>query len=564
MLRATSHGSRPAMIGRSIVIVVAAIAVGVAAWGSLGGGKDEGAAAAVLPVTFAYSPNQEDLLLPQIARFNRERHTVGGKRIQIVGESVSSGEAEAKIARRRYRPQLWAPASSLWARLLEYEADADWVADASPSLARTPLVIALWKPEAQALGWPKRKLGFRELLELATSHRGWAAYGLPTFGQFKLGHTNPDFSTSGLSFVTAQYLTATAKREGLTIGDVSAPAVRARVRRIEQSIVHYGDTSQFFLDQLAAHGPGYVSAVAMEEVTLLEYDRTRPKGSLPLVAVYPDEGTFYFDNPLIVLRAPWVTPLQVRAATAFQTWLMPRLTAELVGRAGYRPGNGAKPVAPVDRAHFVDPAEPRAVLGLPDPRVLAAIKRQWRTDRKPANVEIVVDVSGSMEDDAKLIQARKGLQVFLRQFSPRDRVGLVTFSDGVHEIVPLGIGAANRALLRSAVANLTSGGGTAVYDAAARGVELVGALYDTTRINAVVLLTDGQDNQSSLGEDELRRRLEQQAESQERNIRVFTIAYGTDANGDVLHELAQASGGNDYAGSPTEIAGVYRQISSYF
>jgi Ca-activated chloride channel family protein len=565
MLRATRHGCRLPMIGRSIVIALAAIAVGVAAWGALGHGDGGDAeVGAPLRVTFAYSPNQEDLLLPQIARFNREQHEVGGRRIQILGESVSSGEAEAGIARRRYRPQLWAPASSLWARLLEYEADADWVGDTNPSLARTPLVIALWKPEAQALGWPKRKLGFRELLDLATSHRGWAAYGLPTFGQFKLGHTNPDFSTSGLSFVTAQYLTASAKREGLTIGDVSAPAVRARVRRIEQSIVHYGDTSQFFLDQLAAHGPGYISAVAMEEVTMLEYDRTRPKGSLPLVAVYPHEGTFYFDNPLIALRAPWVTPLQGGAATAFQTWLMPKLTAELVGRAGYRPGNGAKPVAPVDRAHFVDPAEPRAVLGLPDPRVLAAIKRAWRTDRKPANVEIVVDVSGSMEEDAKLIQARKGLQVFLRQFSPRDRVGLVTFSDGVDEIVPLGNGAANRASLRAAVANLTSGGGTAVYDAAARGLELVQALHDPSRINAVVLLTDGQDNQSSLGEEQLRRRLAQQAESQERNIRVFTIAYGADANGDVLHELAQASGGNDYAGSPTEIAGVYRQISSYF
>ena len=51
------------------------------------------------------------------------------------------------------------------------------------------------------------------------------------------------------------------------------------------------------VDQLKVRGPGYVSAVAMEEVTLLDYNRTRPKRSLPLVAIYPAEGTFDFDNP---------------------------------------------------------------------------------------------------------------------------------------------------------------------------------------------------------------------------------------------------------------------------
>ena len=39
---------------------------------------------------------------------------------------------------------------------------------------------------------------------------------MPEFGPFKLVHTNPDFSTSGLSAVVAEYFFATGKREGLT------------------------------------------------------------------------------------------------------------------------------------------------------------------------------------------------------------------------------------------------------------------------------------------------------------------------------------------------------------
>jgi len=550
---------------RLVVILLATAVVAVAAYTSrerLGPlHRDVNA----LRIPFAYSPNQENLLAPLIRKFNQERHRVGSRVVEGEGESIPSGEDEAKIAARLYRPTIWSPASSLWGRLLNFQARRNWVADQNPSFARTPLVIALWKPEAEALGWPDRPIGFDVILKLATSRRGWAAYGLPTFGRFKLGHTNPDFSTSGLSFVAAQYYNATGKREGLTVGDVRHADVRAKVRQIQQSIVHYGDTSAFFLEQLKEHGPGYVSAVAMEEVTLLDYNRMRPKGSMPLVAIYPAEGTFDFDNPLIVLRAPWVNAAQREAARAFEHWLLPRVTAELAARYGYRPGDPANPAAaPIDRAHLVDPHEPRYVLSLPEPQVLATIKSAWHQDRKAANVAIVVDTSGSMNDERKLTQAREGLQVFLRQFSPRDRVGLVTFSATAYTVVPIGEVRTNRFALQSTVANLTAAGGTAVYDATARGVDLVAALHDSTRINAVVVLTDGEDNESHLTARELEIRLEQRAEDQEQNIRVFTIAYGGHANKDVLESIATGSGGQAYEGNPKQIAEVYREISSFF
>jgi Ca-activated chloride channel family protein len=550
---------------RSVVIVLAAALVGVAAYASREHGGQLNRDPNALRVTFAYSPNQEDLLVPLIRRFNQERHRSGSRVLEIEGESIPSGEAEGQIATRRYRPTIWSPASSLWGRLLNFQARSHWVADENPSFARTPLVIALWKPEAEALGWPERPIGFDVILKLATSRSGWAAYGLPTFGRFKLGHTNPDFSTSGLSFVAAQYYTATGKREGLTVGDVKRSDVRTKVRQIQQSIVHYGDTSAFFLEQLKEHGPGYVSAVAMEEVTLLDYNRTRPKGSMPLVAIYPAEGTFDFDNPLITLRAPWVSATQREAAKVFSRWLLPRVTAEVAARYGYRPGDPAqRATAPIDRAHLVDPREPRFVLSLPEPRVLATIKSAWHADRKAANVAIVVDTSGSMSEERKLTQAREGLQVFLRQFSPRDRVGLVTFSETAYTVVPIGEMRTNRPALQSAVANLTAAGGTAVYDAAARGVDLVAAMHDSTRINAVVVLTDGEDNKSRLTAAQLGVRLEQRAENQEHNIRVFTIAYGAQANKAVLESIAAASGGQAYEGDPEQIARVYREISSFF
>ena len=183
------------------------------------------APAGALKIRFAYSPEKEVLALPLIKKFNQERIKVGGRPIFVEAENVSSGDAETRIAKGQLKPTAWSPASSLWGRLLNYEADKGYIAKDNPSLARTPLVIAMWEPPARALGWPKKPIGFGEVLRLATSKNGWADYGHPEYGRFKLGHTNPDFSTSGLSAVAAEYYAATGKREGLSAKDIADPAV---------------------------------------------------------------------------------------------------------------------------------------------------------------------------------------------------------------------------------------------------------------------------------------------------------------------------------------------------
>ena len=183
---------------------------------------------------------------------------------------------------------------------------------------RTPLVIAMWEPMAKALGWPRKQIGFEEILRLARS-TGLGRLGKPQYGQFKLVHTNPDFSTSGLSAVVAEYYAATGKKEGLTEADIAGRGA-PEVKDIERSIVHYGDTTLFIADQMRKEGPGYASAVAMEEATLLDFNQHR--GSQPkLIAIYPPEGTFYSDNPFIVLDAPWVSGSEKQGAEAFQKFL---------------------------------------------------------------------------------------------------------------------------------------------------------------------------------------------------------------------------------------------------
>ena len=561
------------MKGRAVVIVLALAAVVAAVVFASGAGKSGGGSATTtgaakpagdaVRVSFAYSPEKEPLLKPLIEAFNREGNQSGGKPVFVTGSVVSSGEAETKIAAGKLKPILWSPASSLWGRLLNEQADQAWVDQDNPSIVRTPLVIAMWEPLARALGWPAKQVSFDQILALAVDQKGWAAYGKPQFGQFKLGHTNPDFSTSGLSAVAAEYYAATGKLEGLTVADIERPEVRRKIQAIERSIVHYGDTTLFFADQLKRFGPAYASAVAMEEVTLIDFNRGR-RGT-KLIGLYPREGTFFSDNPLILLRAPWVSPQQREAAGVFGRWLKGKVTPQLAARNGFRSGDvNVKPLPPVSAAFGADPAQPVRVLSLPEPKVLARIKSAWREDRKPANVMLVVDTSGSMSEEGKLDEAKRGLQVFFGQLSPKDRIGMIAFNSEVFQVAPVTPYGTGGAKLRAAVRDLFPDGQTAVYDATDAGLTAIQRLRDPTRINAVVVLTDGEDNQSSLRVGEVVAKLRRQARSEGLTVRVYTIAYGSQANKAALSAMAVASGGKAFEGDPKEIESVYRSISSFF
>ena len=560
--------------GQLLILVLAAAAVAIiAVVGSGSGSKSKGdngggspnAPSGAVRVTFAYSPEKEVLLKPLIDRFNASKTQVNGKPVFIEASIVSSGDAETKIARGTLKPVAWSPASSLWGRLLNFEADAPLVADTNPSIVRTPLVIAMWEPMAQALGYPRKALGFADILKLAQSNQGWAAYGKPQYGQFKLVHTNPDFSTSGLSAVVAEYYAATGKKEGLLASDITGKA-RATVRDIERSIVHYGDTTLFIEDQMRKDGPGYASAVAREEATLLDFN-THRGGQPKLVAIYPSEGTFFSDDPFMVLNGSWVSPDQKAGAQAFQRYLAKEITPEVAARGGFRPADlNRKPVAPLTAANGIDPTQPKRVLGLPDPRVLALLKSTWRQDRKPANVLLVLDTSGSMAQEDRLPNAKRGLKVFLDQVSPQDRVGLTSFSDRITPLVPVAPFKDNRPQLESAVGRLIADGGTSIFDATAQGYETVRDLAGRNdRINAVVLLTDGEDTDSSRTVQDVVGELQGQGDSSTQ-VRVFTIAYSASAQGaaHALKAIAAASGGQSYEGTTEDIESVYRSISSFF
>src|SRR5207247_871078 len=52
----------------------------------------------------------------------------------------------------------------------------------SGNLVLSPVVIAMWKPMAEAIGWSRNPVGWAEILALARDPAGWETYGHAEWG----------------------------------------------------------------------------------------------------------------------------------------------------------------------------------------------------------------------------------------------------------------------------------------------------------------------------------------------------------------------------------------------
>ena len=131
---------------------------------------------------------------------------VGPRHPQVVGAAALLTQDWPNPETNGPRPVIWSPASG-WAAIVNEEVGRT-LAPAGRPFMQTPLVIAMPQPMAEALGYPETPIGFTDIAALANDPEGWAKYGHPEWGQFKLGKTNPNFSTSGLNFTVAEYYSA--------------------------------------------------------------------------------------------------------------------------------------------------------------------------------------------------------------------------------------------------------------------------------------------------------------------------------------------------------------------
>jgi Ca-activated chloride channel family protein len=525
--------------------------------------------AGAIELVFPYGSEKKQWINAVTEAFNREQHrTPAGQTIVVKPIPMGSGETMQEVLEGRLQAHLVSPASAAFIKLYNAQAQTKNGKDLvgpTQDLVLSPVIIAMWKPMAQALGWPDRPVGWSDLIDLARNEKGWAAHGFPQWGKFKFGHTHPQYSNSGLIALFAEVYAATGKQAGLTLEDVAKPETGVFLREIERSVVHYGSSTGFFGHKLFANGPTYLSAAVLYENLVIEsYDRAKyPNQPFPVVAIYPKEGTFWSDHPVGIVQREWVTPGHEAAAKVYIDYLLAAPQQSKAVNFGFRPSDPAIAIgAPIDAAHGVDPAQPKTTLEVPSVSVMDAIDQLWRRQKKHANLVLVIDTSGSMKESGKLESAKLGAKELINMLGDEDTLSIVAFSNTINTILPATAMASGRTQAVNAIDSLIASGGTALYDATFQSYQQLLQHPAPDRIEAVVVLTDGKDSGSNLKLNPLLSKLN--FDSETRSVRVFLIGYGEGADHQVLEQIAEKTQAKSYQGKPENIREVFKEISTFF
>ena len=295
-----------------------------------------------------------------------------------------------------------------------------WRPTAEPFM-QTPLVIAMPKPMADALGYPEKPVGWADILAPGASDaEGWAAYGHPEWGPFRLGKTNPNFSTSGLSALIAQTYAATGKTTRPVVGGPRQPRAprRSPPASSRPSSTTATPRCTFLNNWYRTDREGtsltYVSAVAVEEKSVIDYNAGNPDGVLdpgeqprkpriPLVADLPEGGHALLGQPVLrARRRLGERRASARRPSRFEDFVQRPENQRKVLRVRLPAGQPRRRRRRADRRRPTasTPTSRRRCSRSPAPRCMIDLLDKWAEQRKSARVLVVLDVSGSMGDVA--------------------------------------------------------------------------------------------------------------------------------------------------------------------
>ncbi|MBK8165093.1 MAG: von Willebrand factor type A domain-containing protein [bacterium] len=180
------------------------------------------------------------------------------------------------------------------------------------------------------------------------------------------------------------------------------------------------------------------------------------------------------------------------------------------------------------------------------------------SERKPANLVFVIDVSGSMGRENRLGAVKRALRVLVDELDEGDRVGIVTYGSLAEVRLPL-VDASRRDEILEVIEGLRTTGATNAAAGLELGYGMARRSFERGIINRVVLCSDGVANAG--GATDADGILELARRGSDDGITLSTVGFGMGNYNDVLMErLANDGDGNYfYVDGPREAERVFRE-----
>jgi|GEM_PF-285225 len=430
----------------------------------------------------------------------------------------------------------------------------------SPLLASSPMVFMTQPDLAPSL---QKIPDLFKALVTAKTHKDLdpAAPAIP----INYVHTAPTKSNSGLQSLVAQYASVSGKRpEDLTTADIAQ--FQGQVQQIQSKITRYGVSTNSLAKAMAQNGVFWASVGSVYESSVVGINSSLPAGSPKLQAVYP-KSTFSSNMRLILPNAPWVSAEEKAAVNkVIEAWRSPPYQ-QIATNLGLRAGTPGIPLGAKITPEFgVNPQATYDSYRPPQPEVVDAMLKSWQeVTKRPSQVVVVVDTSGSMKGE-KMSTVQNTLLNYINKLGPKEKIAVISFSNEIRPPFIIEGTPEGKAKGVAFVGGLVANGGTNLYDAILTARNWLQKNRAPNAINAVLVLTDGEDSGSKISLDKLGEEIKKSGFSSDERLAFFTIGYGNDGefNAKALQKVAELNAGYYSKGDPASIGKIMDNLQVEF
>ncbi len=384
--------------------------------------------------------------------FNSQRLVLSNdKQAAVSIRKMPSGLGASFMLAGKYMPDAFSPSNHLWGDMLKADGiNIDTVADVT---APNTAGIVVKKSSLDKIT-TNNELDIQKLLTNVTN------------GDFSMGYTNPYQSSTGLNFLVT-ILNAFA---GGDESQMLSPDVASAFEAFQAGVPFVAQTTLQMRD--AAQNSGVLDAMVMEHQTWVNVRGMSEYTFIPFGVRH--------DSPL------YATP---EASDAEREVLA--LFAEFIANNKNSAGLFGFGKQPDYKASYV----------IEDGSVLASAQKLWKlrkTGGRSVAAVFVADVSGSMDDGARLINLKRALIESADLISSNNSIGLVTFNEYVNIDLPIReFDVQNKSLFVGAVEGLSAGGRTATNNAVVVATKMLNdyAVSHPDHKLVVFVLSDGEQNE---------------------------------------------------------------------
>ena len=438
------------------------------------------------------------------------------------------------------------PASSLWLST----GDTQHRVKHAESISITPVVFGIRQSLAEELGFVGREVSVSDILSAIQEDK------------FSFCMTSATQSNSGASAYIGFLYALLGNPEMITAEDLQSPQLQGQVTELLSGVDRSSGSSDWLKDMFLEGD--YDAMVNYECLIIKANEELEARGDETLHVVYPYDGLSLADSPLGYVDKG--DDEKEEMFLKLQEYLLSEDVQNQIQRTGRR--SGYTGISDKNRDVF------RSDWGLQPDRVLSPIKMPasdvlfeclnlYQTDfKKPSLTVYCLDYSGSMsgEGNEQLVSAMEQLLIqenarknFL-QASENEVNILIPFEGQVINAYTARGNGSELEALYDKVRDQEVGGGTDMYAAAVRGINMLKE-YDLSQYTpAIILLTDGQ-SAGSISD------FESAYQSLDAEVPVFSIMFG-DADETQLEMLAQYTNARVFDGREN-LTEAFRSVKGY-